>query len=384
MFNLSSQTRMLLSLSSYPIFWFVGAVPLWGLVVLMLMYRGKTIPPINFMFAFGVVQIASVCISMFSDWFQGERLAPIIHNIIVYFIFVFSFAFMAMESIDYQKVAKVLKLFIVVNFLICSLVYVASGGGEISYRGLVNSVSFSRVGYIFDDAGTRVSFLGFYVNSAAMLYCFMFFLFCALDSEESKLVYVLLYLFSLASVVMSGSRVVVVTMMLLPFIVFMRMALIRYIAILIVPLLLWGSFEYGMFDVIYESRQGSSDTRTFIYESSLTLMFDNNYFTGLGIKPYLPIIDFPIGSHSTYVGYLVKNGMLGGAFLILFFIFLVKNFIFSMSVVSSFKNYYVWVLILLGCFIFAFEDLDAFEFNAFLFGLLLGFGYKINQYDLKG
>jgi len=61
-------------------------------------------------------------------------------------------------------------------------------------------------------------------------------------------------------------------------------------------------------------REDSNVVRRKLYIDSIELMTQTNLLFGTGIKPRLPDIangKLPVGSHSTIIGYIVKNGIFG-------------------------------------------------------------------------
>lgn len=65
-------------------------------------------------------------------------------------------------------------------------------------------------------------------------------------------------------------------------------------------------------------RSGSSNTRFLIYRTSILKAIDDNFLIGSGIKVMMG--DYPLGSHSSYVGFFYKTGLLGlGAILVALF-----------------------------------------------------------------
>jgi O-antigen ligase len=82
----------------------------------------------------------------------------------------------------------------------------------------------------------------------------------------------------------------------------------------------------------------------------------------------LPI---PIGSHSTYIGYFVKNGFIGLLFVFIYWVDLFKQ-ILSNYIKSKQRLSHSFIVIMFVSISLLFEDIDAFELNAYLFGILLG------------
>ncbi len=375
--NENAEIRLKLLLLVYPFFWFGGLVPFWGLLVFVLLLGDRTNAAGKIFLLFGLIQLLSTGVSVLGSWFQADRLAPMLHNVLVYFIFVFSFLTVCNYRVNHW--AGIFKGAVFINFIFYILIYIYSGNvSEVSYSGVLHEVNFSRAGFIFEGGSVRISFMGFYVNTAAIISCLIFFLYFSLafNSEKEKIWLFAAYTCSLIAVLMSGSRVVIFVMLIFPILVVFKAIAFRYLGLILAPFVVFLFFYLGVFDTINGYREGSSDTRAVIYDVSLSLMQASNLITGLGIKPYTAAVDFPLGSHSTYIGYFVKNGLIGLAFVLIYFFFILRELFKSISITSSSIPYIRWMLVLLVSVIFAFEDLDAFELNAVLFGIMLGLAYS--------
>lgn len=60
---------------------------------------------------------------------------------------------------------------------------------------------------------------------------------------------------------------------------------------------------------LFYSRSGSNSTRFRIYSTSIDLTLNESPIIGMGIKYFLG--DYPLGSHSSYIGFFYKTGLLG-------------------------------------------------------------------------
>ena len=59
------------------------------------------------------------------------------------------------------------------------------------------------------------------------------------------------------------------------------------------------------------AREGSNATRGNIYSASIEKAFAESPLIGMGIKDLSPYDLIPYGSHSTYVGFFYKTGIIG-------------------------------------------------------------------------
>lgn len=116
-------------------------------------------------------------------------------------------------------------------------------------------------------------------------------------------------------------------------------------------------------------RVGSNITRSLIYKETIRA-FLNNIFIGCGIKDmWAPTL--PLGSHSTYLGFLYKTGILGTLSIMLGFIYQMIKAIKTFRRKDS--RHRMVSLIVLVMFIYAIlEDLDGADWLLCSFFALLG------------
>lgn len=108
-----------------------------------------------------------------------------------------------------------------------------------------------------------------------------------------------------------------------------------------------------MYELVH-AREGSNDSRTFLMQESIKVALENSPIIGLGIKDR-SVLGYPLGSHSTFVGFIYKTGIVG--FIIGSLIFLVINlkliFLKDMVYKTILK-----VSLLLMSILFVVEDID--------------------------
>ena len=129
-------------------------------------------------------------------------------------------------------------------------------------------------------------------------------------------------------------------------------------------------------------REGSNETRTFIYSESLKFMWSQNPIFGTGIKPIMKKelgIPYPLGSHSALVGAFVRFGLIGGIILLTFYILIIFSYIFYLINVLSNKkslmnnkHFFLRSSTVLISLLFLTEDFDAIENIPFLTGACVG------------
>lgn len=84
------------------------------------------------------------------------------------------------------------------------------------------------------------------------------------------------------------------------------------LVLIMVPIVLVFGLGYivKILNSMMQMREGSNNMRAMIYAQSLSLMWKQSPIIGIGIKDMF--VDYPLGSHSTYIGALYKAGILGG------------------------------------------------------------------------
>ncbi len=329
------------------------------------------------------VQGVSICISIFGEWFQRDRLYPILHNLLVFILFV-----MAVYQGRYTDSPDKLKP-IFVFLLVC--LFLGSLGSIVLYQigyppfidGVFSPVQFYRIGYASFGHFPRTVMFGSYPNATAILAFSLFVLITfrmEYDYPEKKAIglgVTCMYLMTLFVVMLSGSRIVLVALLCLPLLYVLRKQSSRItLAGLAIPLL--GAVLYfGVIESIMQLRPDSTMTRLGIYSKSMEYLQQYNLLLGLGIKPKLEEFgNVPLASHSTYLGYFVKNGIVGGILCILILLYVFFRFSLAFIQRSHCSDYIRWGALCFFLLIWAFEDLDAYEPNAILFGFFVGMVFR--------
>ncbi|MDT8952613.1 O-antigen ligase family protein [Lacticaseibacillus paracasei] len=144
--------------------------------------------------------------------------------------------------------------------------------------------------------------------------------------------------------------------------VLIPLALILAVVALILAVYFEGSLTAYITDVL-NKRQGSTSMRQIIYSTSISTTLDKSPIIGEGIK--LEIMGYPLGSHSTYVGFFYKSGFLGTT-LIGCSLFLLLEAITK----KSFQiKYGIVIFVSFVCLMsfYIFEDMDGADWALILF-----------------
>lgn len=134
-------------------------------------------------------------------------------------------------------------------------------------------------------------------------------------------------------------------------------------------------------DRLLNMREGSNSTRMTIYKESL-MAFISKPFWGCGIKN-IGSTGLPLGSHSTYIGFLFKTGIIGTLVILTGFFIQIKGLLEKLK-----KGCYCEKLsIIFMLLIFAFailEDIDGVDWLICLFFSLLGIINSVKSQEMIG
>ena len=119
------------------------------------------------------------------------------------------------------------------------------------------------------------------------------------------------------------------------------------------------------------ARAGSNLCRLTIYESSIKLTIERSPVIGMGIKDMLSTLPYPYGSHSSYIGYFYKAGILGGIiYLCSFMIYAYKLFKWKKRDIG---DYTLFICIMLMLIWMILEDLDGANWGICYAFILMGY-----------
>ena len=137
-----------------------------------------------------------------------------------------------------------------------------------------------------------------------------------------------------------------------------------------IAILVTSSYIIAKFQDIFLSRVASNSMRFTLYEKSIKRMVDNNPIIGMGIKDLYADSIYPYGSHSSYIGYFYKTGILGGiVFLASIGVYVIKEIRWKKQELSD----YTYVICSLGLFLWmVLEDLDGANWSICFSYILLG------------
>ena len=332
-----------------------------------------------FLLAFIVLSIFNLSMIHFVEHLPADRLIAAINNISIFIIgFLFYFALSNYDfTDDNQKllVNSIYFTFILASFLsFLGLFYVYHGDGSYEYsiptlfaKALPQNILDINLIYdattiklivrdwFFGQAFPRLSILTTYPNALSML---MVMLVSLLFYFKRKINYLVLIL-GLIIITLTWSRTVFVAIVLAISIFTVLRSRISIILLFFLALILPFSYfvivEY--LSTIYYFREGSSESRLNMYVYAVSKMDLLDLLLGHGVKERIDLFKFPMGSHSTYLGFIYKYGLLSASFFLLFVFFIVKDLIFLLTRCQ--KNDFWLFLPVFSCLLWMiFEDID--------------------------
>lgn len=140
--------------------------------------------------------------------------------------------------------------------------------------------------------------------------------------------------------------------------------------VLIIGILSWQYVYFKLSDMLL-ARAGSNSCRLTIYESSIKLVLERSPVIGMGIKDMLSTLPYPYGSHSSYIGYFYKAGILGGIiYLCSFMAYAYKLFKWKKRDIGDFTLFICIILMLTWMIL---EDLDGANWGICYAFILMGY-----------
>lgn len=128
------------------------------------------------------------------------------------------------------------------------------------------------------------------------------------------------------------------------------------------------SYIVKILESIMGMREGSNNMRSMIYGQSLSIMWKKSPIIGIGIKDMLG--DYPLGSHSTYIGVFYKAGILGGSIYLICMIATACRLLLSKDPSRRIVTLKICLLCVMLTMIF--EDIDGANWCICIFYMLLG------------
>jgi hypothetical protein len=209
--------------------------------------------------------------------------------------------------------------------------------------------------WFFGQAFPRFSMLTTYPNALSILMLMLVSLFFYL---KKKINYIVLIL-GLIIITLTWSRTIFMAIIFATFVFVVLRArfslIILFFLALLLPFMSFLILDYA--SAILSFREGSSESRLSMYGYAVKNMDLLDLLIGHGVKERIDLFKFPLGSHSTYLGFIYKYGLLGSSFFLLFVLFVVKDLIFLLTRCQSI-DFWIFLPVFSCLFWMIFEDID--------------------------
>ncbi|WNF22664.1 O-antigen ligase family protein [Mesobacillus jeotgali] len=273
--------------------------------------------------------------------------------------------------------------------------FLANAPNIIKSSSLINLI---RTDYMLGSTFPRLSLFNLYPTALGITTSFIlsFTYYYHKTNKRKRLSIKMIFEYVIISIplVFSLSRTVIITTLICLFFFYFLFSkknkkfllkIVLLCMVLLVPVILFSKFE-NLLNQIIQSREGSSDLRGYVYEKALSYFYQNPII-GTGVKFEEPGIPIPIGSHSTFIGVLMKTGSLG--FFTLFAFLSITLFIWYKKIhIFKNENLIIWKVVGFNFISFTLwmvtEDIDAPQIVAFLYFFNISLIYSNISKHTKG
>lgn len=388
------------SIIKYPyLYWMLGLM-LPALYFTLLLSINKILKNVtkkdNVLVFFVVVlflQLISLSLTVFYPFFSIGRFGAILHN-----IFAFSFVFLgyiilfdtAIKEFLIKNISKLFYAVALLVFLGAMYTIVTKEGSQIktipNLLGISSkffNATFSYPAWHFVPDFPRTRVLSIYPNGTGITLLLIHAIYMNFNYYTAKKIQIITFIIFILCVFTTGSRAFLVLSVFLFIVYFINSKSKLWLLTFLVPILLIAFIIVSNY--LLSGRRGSNEMRMLIYSNSFQYMLDINPFFGLGMKPIIPELadKYPLGSHSTPWGYIIKCGLIGGGIILLTYVsIIVKYLIYLFELTFTDKKLNPQRLYLFSSFVavliaLIFEDLDAYELMPFYFGILVWQFYRM-------
>lgn len=376
--------------------WIIAIMPkqiqfiLLGLLAIYLINNSKiVIDKICLLFmGYAITHIVSIYINIMTTNYSFERILAAINTALVWIIAILIYLYYKNNKININEIAKysINNLIIMLVILLISLIsYYILNIRELSIFGK------SLYGIDWYGGVDVIRFVGLleYPNLVALFFMIFYPLAIFKYNTTSFLKKVLISTIFLIPVIYSRSRsgyilaiIAIIFCLLNDYLNdIKRRKYINIFFIMIVMItifiLVFGGVEFLKEKLItmFNSREGSNNTRINIYIESIRVTLANSPIIGVAIKNFIG--DYPLGSHSTYIGVFYKTGLFGITIFILAVFNLVKNLIKHIK----YKKFIYGIIFCFAVLIIGVvEDLDGSNWFLSVYFSIIGITMNINNF----
>lgn len=278
------------------------------------------------LFLYTIVHLISIGINYFTGSYSNSRVFAAFNTAMIWIVAVFYYNYYKNNKINIKDISKIAfsNLFILIGILILSLGIFSIGIKSVSIMGVkLHSVDWYNNNPIF-----RLAAFMDYPNLIVMFFLLQYpFSLLYLENKKSIVKYIWMGMWLLPIYFSRSRSGYIIVSLALIIIIFSYLKNIKnkkiiyglyFMCVLFcIMFIYFDGFELinKFVNSLLLSREGSNTTRMKLYVESINKVNMISPLLGVGIKEYMG--NFPLGSHSTYIGVYYKTGVLGSLFWII-------------------------------------------------------------------
>ncbi|MBD3108287.1 O-antigen ligase family protein [Bacillus sp. AGMB 02131] len=313
-------------LTPFYFFWIIAILPkilqLFFLIAILLLFIHKKINQTNIIssliLAYIIIYAISFMVNAFSTVHDSDRLLASLNTLLTWIVAFLYFQVFLNNPLCLVKIRKIVFYNILVLFGLYAFMQMLQLIGMKEFMFFGNFLFFNS----WFSGGEQHRFQAFleYPNLIPLL--FMIFLPFTMNNFKNNRVRImgfigLILIVVYASLSRSGLLAILAGIFLFLLIRFaaskakLFIGLLALTSICLITINYLDSYLIDMFGQYASAREGSNATRGNIYSTSIKKAFAESPLIGMGIKDLSPYDLIPFGSHSTYVGFFYKTGIIG-------------------------------------------------------------------------
>lgn len=270
---------------------------------------------------YSIVNLISIFVN-FLKYENIERVIAALNTCGIWIVSILLYSYYKNTEIDKQKVKKYLayNLYILIFLFFITII---SQKFNISIPTILSRNLYN---YEWLNNEIELRFFGFmeYANLVVYFYLLCFpFAFDYIKEKHSKIFLFCFIVLSALPVIMTNSRLGIFLVLLLVLFALnnifnkqTKKILVTFCALILLFITVFNFDKIvNIVDNVIDSREGSTSMRSAIYSLSITRTIDDSLLIGNGIKEIFN--GYPLGSHSTIIGFFYKTGLIGTMFAII-------------------------------------------------------------------
>lgn len=329
------------------------------------LYLDKTV---ILFFIVEIIQIISVIVYLLNHEFS-ERIIAAFNTISVWLCSCLIFSYLSKENIKYEKIERI-SFYNILIFVVLSVAMIFLK--EKSSIHIGNRLLYG-VDWLTDGKNYRLLAFMEYSNLIVMaIFMYLPFALNYIKKFKSRIIQIGFVIGSIIPIFLTNSRIGIVLSLIYLIIIFpsvvsftkkeKKFFIFFGIIILLLGISMFYMQIYTKFNSIINSRKNSTSMRELIYTSSIQKTVTESVLIGIGVKEFIG--NYPLGSHSTFIGMFYKTGILGLCVFIIGWIIIMKKVIKKHNLKYTLTY---WNLLIIFCV----EDLDGANWMIILFFILL-------------